>query len=397
MEGTEGGAARDLPVVRIGDGDRTVAISTLRTACGEGRITLDEFAERAGVVYAAVTRAELDTVTGDLPIPTPAPVGAPKRRVFAVMSGARQRGRWRVAEQTTAVAFWGGVHLDLRNALVEHPAVEIRAWAIMGGVEIIVPDGIPVEVTGGVLMGGTSNHVRDVPPLPGSPVVVVRARGLWGGVDVRSRPRPGDDPRPPLLPERPADPELTSIVEEVRSHPVDLSAQTAADGTVTILFSDIEGSSELAERLGDHRWLDLLHEHNKLIREHVAMAGGREVKAQGDGFMIAFAGAGRALRCAVDIQRALAGWRRLHRETPLHVRIGVHTGEVLAEDGDLYGKHVIVAARIASQARGGEVLASSLVRELTDASGIRFGAGRDVQLRGLERPWRLYPVQWEEA
>jgi class 3 adenylate cyclase len=227
-------------------------------------------------------------------------------------------------------------------------------------------------------------------------------------VEVRSRPRRPPEPAlaagpprsvagadRPVYAERPADPELTAIAEDVRHRPVDVGAQST-DGTVSILFSDIEGSTELADRLGDHRWLDVLHEHNKLIREQVAMAGGREVKAQGDGFMIAFAGAGRALRCAIEIQRALVGWRRNHPDTPVHVRIGVHTGEVLAEDGDLYGKHVIVAARIASQARGGEVLASSLVRELTDGSGIAFGAGRDVELRGLDRPWRLYPVEWGE-
>jgi class 3 adenylate cyclase len=373
----------------------------------------------------------------------------PSRWILGIMSGARRRGRWRVAPRTTAIAFWGEVRLDLRSAVVEHPVVELRVWAIMGGVEITVPDGIPVEISGLVLMGGTANRVKDMPALAGAPLVQVKVRGLWGGVQVRSRPM-GERPRTPIerhaqraieqaqshadralrradrivaqygrsgLPapsvddpsapdpvsspgpiyaERPADADFSSIVNDLREDRVDFAAQTASDGTVTILFSDIEGSTELADQLGDHRWLDVVREHNKLVREQIAIAGGREVKAQGDGFMVTFPGVGRALRCAIDIQRALSGWREIHPDTPVHIRIGVHTGEVLAEGGDIYGKHVMIAARIASQARGGEVLASSLVRELADGGTIAFGAGRDVELRGLERPWRLYPVDWAE-
>jgi class 3 adenylate cyclase len=207
-----------------------------------------------------------------------------------------------------------------------------------------------------------------------------------------------DDPGSAVAPvyaERPADPDFSSMVDDLQ---VDLrpANEAASDGTVTILFSDIESSTQLADRLGDRRWLDVVREHNKLVREQVAIAGGREVKAQGDGFMVTFPGASRALRCAIEIERALEGWRETHPDTPVHVRIGIHTGEVLADEGDIYGKHVMIAARIASQARGGEVLASSLVRELADGSDISFGAGRDVELRGLDRPWRLYPVDWTD-
>jgi class 3 adenylate cyclase len=451
MEGPSGPSSPDVPAIRISDTDRENVIAVLRSACGDGRITLDEFAERAGVVYASSTQTELDAVVRDLPTPTapattnPASVpGEPGRWIVAIMNGAHRRGRWRVAPRTTALAFWGGLKLDLRGAIVEHPIVELNAWAIMGGVDITVPDGIPVEVTGMVVMGATVNRVKDTPALGGAPLVRVKARGLWGGVHVRSRPM-GERPRVhaerhaqwaienaqrhadralrraeqvaaryrgpvppdssvddasdvpsqrPLYAERPADPDFSSMVTDLREDPVDIAAQTASDGTVTILFSDIEGSTELADRLGDRQWLDVVREHNKLFREQIAMAGGREVKAQGDGFMVTFPSASRALRCAIDIQRALAGWRETRPDTPVHVRIGVHTGEVLAEGGDIYGKHVMIAARIASQARGGEVLASSLVRELADGSGIAFGAGRDVELRGLERPWRLYPVDW---
>jgi len=398
------------PEIRIADADRDRVIAVLRTACGEGRLTLDEFAERAGIVYAASTSTELEAVLVDLPASTTTnpQTRQARRSIVAVMSGAKRRGRWRVAPHTTAVAVWGGIQLDFRGAVVESPVVDLTAWAVMGGIDITVPDGIPVELSGGVFMGGTVNRVKDLPVVHGAPLLRIRVRGLWGGVTVRSRPIDGKPRRPrsrrgelpdpsaaalpprPVYAERPPDPEISTLAQDVRGGPFEL----AADGTVTILFSDIEGSTELADRLGDHRWLDVLREHNKVVREQIAIAGGREVKAQGDGFMVTFPGVSRALRCAIEIQRALSTWRENHPDTPVYVRIGVHTGEVLADGGDIYGKHVMIAARVASQARGGEVLASSLVRELADGAGIQFGAGRDVELRGLDRPWRLYPVDW---
>ena len=85
---------------------------------------------------------------------------------------------------------WGGVKIDLRQAIIRSPVVDIRATALMGGIDIIVPEGIPVEVYGTVLMGGCSNRVRGELALPGAPVVRVHAAGLWGGVDVRSKPNP---------------------------------------------------------------------------------------------------------------------------------------------------------------------------------------------------------------
>ena len=126
-------------------------------------IDLEEFGDRVEIVLAARTDVELSPALADLPddragaAPEPtarAKAGPTGAHVWAVMSGARRRGHWRVPAEVTATAFWGGVHLDLRNAVLEAPVVRIKARAIMGGVSIIVPDGVPVEVTGGVLMGG---------------------------------------------------------------------------------------------------------------------------------------------------------------------------------------------------------------------------------------------------
>ena len=168
-------------------------------------------------------------------------------------------------------------------------------------------------------------------------------------------------------------------------------------GTVTIMFSDIVGFSAMTERLGDVRVQEILHTHCAIVREQIAVYGGFEVKTQGDGFMIAFAGARRALGCAVAIQRAMAAYDE-HAEAPVRLRIGLHTGEATREGYDFFGRSVIVAARIAAAARGGEILVSSLVRELTGgAKEFAFDGGRELELKGLSGLQRAFAVEWEEG
>jgi class 3 adenylate cyclase len=178
------------------------------------------------------------------------------------------------------------------------------------------------------------------------------------------------------------------------AHP-DLKPHAAPDGTVTILFSDIEGSTAMTERLGDQRWLELLREHNNIVRKRVAAHEGFEVKAEGDGFMLAFGSARSALQCAAEIQRAFAQ-RNESADEPINVRIGLHTGEAIKEADDFFGKNVILAARIAGQAQGGEVLVSSLLKELTESAGdITFGDRREVELKGLSGQHHVFEVAWQ--
>jgi len=152
----------------------------------------------------------------------------------------------------------------------------------------------------------------------------------------------------------------------------------------------------MTERLGDRRWLELLHAHNTIVRGQLQTHGGFEVKSQGDGFMLAFGSARRALQCAVDIQRAFAQHNEEHPEEPIRVRIGLHTGEAIKEAEDFYGRHVILASRVADQAEGGQILASSLLKELTESAGdIRFGDGREVKLKGLKGKHQVFGVAWE--
>jgi class 3 adenylate cyclase len=173
----------------------------------------------------------------------------------------------------------------------------------------------------------------------------------------------------------------------------DLRRAAAPDGTVTILFSDIEGSTALNERLGDVRWHELLRAHHAVVREQVRAHGGFEVKSQGDGFMVAFPSARRALHCARAIQGAIDSYLGEHPDGPIRVRIGLHTGEAIRDQADFYGRNVVLAARIADAARGGEILASSVVKELTESAGdVRFADGRDVELKGVEGTFRVYNV-----
>jgi class 3 adenylate cyclase len=187
---------------------------------------------------------------------------------------------------------------------------------------------------------------------------------------------------------------LGRIVSWVEAEQPDLRRASAPDGTVTLLFSDIENSSRLTERLGDQRWLEVLNAHNTIVRAQMDEHGGYEVKSQGDGFMLAFPSARQAVMCAIDIQRALAR-RAANGELPVRVRIGIHTGEAIQQDGDFYGRSVICAARIAAQAEGGEILISSLVRELVDGRGdVPVHEAGEFELKGLDGRQRLFRVAW---
>ena len=415
------------PAVRVADADRERVVALLQRHCADGRLDLDEFAERAGLVYAARTSAELERVTADLPVPVARTPETRRRRatrwVVGIMSGARRTGRWRPEERTTAVAVMGGCTLDLRAAEIEGPEIAVTAVAVMGGIDVIVPEGIEVELTGIAIMGGKQCRVKDVRPAPGTPIVRVRAFALMGSVMVRTkRERQRHRHGRHAARHGRAGPGIDAALGQARRAVEDANARAAAalerasrysatggemvadagpppfDGTVTVLFSDIEDFTGLTERLGDLQAQEVLRDHNEIVRAQVKSQGGHEVKSQGDSFMVAFDGARRALRCAVGVQRALARDGDEHRDHPLRVRMGVHTGEAIREGDDLFGKTVIVASRIAAQASGGEVLVSSLLRELTESSGeFHFGAPREAVLKGIASPHVLYPVRWADG
>jgi class 3 adenylate cyclase len=177
----------------------------------------------------------------------------------------------------------------------------------------------------------------------------------------------------------------------------DLTAQAAPNGTVTILFSDVVDSTAINERIGDQEWMRLLREHNEIIRRQKALHAGYEVKTIGDAFMLAFRSARDALNCAIGIERAFSKRNRTARQQ-IQVRIGLHTGELVHEDDDFYGRHVNFAARVASKADAREILVSSLLRDVVEPSGeFSFEARKPEVLKGFAKKHALHVVRWADV
>jgi serine/threonine protein kinase/tetratricopeptide (TPR) repeat protein len=181
------------------------------------------------------------------------------------------------------------------------------------------------------------------------------------------------------------------------------SGTTTAKGTIDAVVSSIgsrahdfrQGFTAMTERLGDLRAREVIREHNAIVREQLRAEGGHEVEMQGDAFLLAFPSPPRAFACAIAIQRRLAE-RNANAEVPIRIRIGLHTGEVLRDAERFFGLSVILAARIAGQADGGEILVSSLLAERLQSVGdVRFGAARQVDLKGISERNTLHRAEWE--
>jgi hypothetical protein len=204
-------------VTRASDAEREAVVARLRHAAGEGRLTVEELAERIDAAYAAKTHTELEPLTADLPAPAPggiaratgAPTAPPARQgsslILGILGGGDRKGRWRVPESVTIVNVLGGADLDLREAVLEAPEVEIAVWSVLGGSTITVPEGVHVELGGFAMLGANQMRVGGPPPGPGAPVVRVKAWSLLGGTDVRTKRgrwverlfEPPPPPRPP--------------------------------------------------------------------------------------------------------------------------------------------------------------------------------------------------------
>jgi class 3 adenylate cyclase len=163
---------------------------------------------------------------------------------------------------------------------------------------------------------------------------------------------------------------------------------------VTILFTDIVGSTTLTQRLGDAKAQEFLRTHNAIVRDAISAHGGAETKHTGDGIMASFPSASRAIECAIDIQKALASFAEQRPEPPLRVRIGLNAGEPVPEEKDLFGTAVQLAARICAKARPGQILVSSVVRELAAGKGFVFLDHGRVPLRGFEKRVGVHEVAW---
>jgi class 3 adenylate cyclase/pimeloyl-ACP methyl ester carboxylesterase len=171
------------------------------------------------------------------------------------------------------------------------------------------------------------------------------------------------------------------------------AAVPAASGLVTILFTDMEGSTPQRQRLGDAAAQEVLRAHNSIVREALKAHGGSEIKHTGDGIMTSFSTASGALECAITVQRACAEHNKRTPE-PLKVRIGLHAGEPIAEEGDLFGTAVVMAERICGKGAGGDILVSDVVRGLVAGKGFTFADRGEMGLKGFEEPVRLFEVRY---
>ena len=204
--------------------------------------------------------------------------------------------------------------------------------------------------------------------------------------DARLDPMEGDDHLPHLGDQK-------AVLEAIHAFLKDgEEGQPAPSGLVTIMFTDMEGSTNLTQRLGDARAQELLRTHNSIVRDGLKACGGSEIKHTGDGIMASFPTASKALGCATAIQTAFVE-RNESAAEPIKVRIGLNAGEPVAEDEDLFGTAVQLAARVCAHAEPGQVLASNVVRELSAGKGFLFSDQGDVVLRGFEDPVRLYEVR----
>jgi hypothetical protein len=179
------------PGLRVSDEDRERTVVALRDGAAEGRLTFDELAQRAELAYTALSHGELEQLVADLPVARreealpDSPTRKRRRWSIAIMGGTERKGRWRPAADLVALAVMGGINLDLRDALIGDEDIVITAVAVMGGIEIVVPEGIEVDVGGFAFMGGHEYRPGAEPIRPGTPMVRVRGYALMGGLEVK--------------------------------------------------------------------------------------------------------------------------------------------------------------------------------------------------------------------
>jgi hypothetical protein len=189
--------------LRASDADREKVATVLSTAYAEGRLSRDEHDERLDQLMVAKTFDDLIPITRDLVVVGPVPEPTPSKeftiettsasdesdKMIAIFGGVTRNGNWRIRKHTHAVAIFGGMDLDLRDAIFESSTVEISGFWCFGGLDIKVPAGIQVRDQTAGIFGGTD--VRDLgDPIPGAPTLTIKGMTLFGGVSVRG-PKPG--------------------------------------------------------------------------------------------------------------------------------------------------------------------------------------------------------------
>jgi class 3 adenylate cyclase len=162
----------------------------------------------------------------------------------------------------------------------------------------------------------------------------------------------------------------------------------------TFLFTDIVGSTDLTQTVGDAKAIAIIRKHNEIVRSSLATNRGKEVKHTGDGIMACFTSAAKAVNAAREIQKNLKNFRDNNPDYPLYVRIGLNTGEPVTEGDDFFGVAVQMAARICNKAESSQVLVSGIVKDLCMGKTINFISVGQTELKGFSSPISVYEVDW---
>ena len=192
--------------------------------------------------------------------------------------------------------------------------------------------------------------------------------------------------------------ELLGTVLEAPAWTPDSATPPPADSAFrTIMFTDLEGSTSLTQRLGDDGAMEILRAHDGIIRDALVKHSGREVKHTGDGVMASFGSSARAVESAVYMQRQIEEHNKPGHETPIRVRVGMGAGEPVEEGQDFFGASVQLAARICGHAEPGQILVPNVVRELCIGKRLSFLDRGEASLKGFDDPVRVFEVPWRES
>ncbi len=269
-------------------------------------------------------------------------------------------------------------YVSRRHFQIE-PAGEEFRYVDLGGRNPVLLNGQPIA-DGATLVPGDSLSIADI-------YIDVKGDGVSTGTVVFV-PKAAPPPAP-----RPAAPATSPGGIQNVWHGQNLGP----GGTLTIMFTDLEKSTNMVTELGEREAYQVMTLHNSILREQLQAFRGHEAKRVGDGFLVLFASARDALNCAVGIQRNLAK-APVGAFGAIRVRIGIHVGEVIWDENDIFGSAVNFSARVMSEAQGTEILISALLREMIAVSGeFSFGEEKVVPLKGFKGDHRLTQVVWDES
>jgi len=173
-------------------------------------------------------------------------------------------------------------------------------------------------------------------------------------------------------------------------------APAAASRIMTVMFTDMVGSTDMTQDRGDKAAQHVVRRHNTIVRNALAQYAGKEIKHTGDGIMATFTSAAGGVEAAISIQRAIAKHNAQNPQQDLHIRIGINAGEPIEEEEDLFGTTVQLAARVCARCDTDEILCSNVVKELASGRGLSFETLGAQELKGFKEQVVLYQVGWRE-